>query len=94
MKRKTGIWEDVSSYSQGEARGTEPKSVQARLCPGLRLDVHHYLHCGDAWFVSCGRLLEAHQLKATTLDAAKSEAVGLVRALLTSALTVLGKESR
>jgi hypothetical protein len=79
-------WEEDKDYRTGKVRGTE-----ARVGP-LRIVVHHYIgYPPERWFVSAHGLrdIDRRELQARDLDAAKAEAIEVVRRWLTSALAAL-----
>lgn len=74
-------WKDVSSWSQSttsKERET-PKAWEVR-CGQLRVCLHHVIHCGDAWFVTCNELqISRCELASADVDEAKHEAIIFVR---------------
>lgn len=88
-------WTDASSYSSGDTVRT-PRAFSMDLGEGDRIDLHHYINCGDTWFVSCFRVgIERVQLSAIKVEDAKTEAIGVVNkracALVAKLARVLGK---
>ena len=69
-------WKDTSSWSRGDSqeKRVTPKEWTLQIA-GLRIVLHHYIGCGDAWFVSCADLrIERRKLAALDGDEAKREA--------------------
>ena len=63
-------WQDTTS-----SRGNKDDKWTTKIF-GVDITIHHYLGCGNTWFVSCHQVhLEKHQLKAGTSDEAKVEAL-------------------
>lgn len=71
-------WIDESSYSRSQRGKAEPDIWSLKGAPD-RLTVHRY-HGLDGWFVTCRTLgFDVHQLEAEDVEAAKAEAIELVR---------------
>lgn len=70
-------WTDATIYTQGEER--KPRAWEIRT-KTLLISVHHYVGCGEEWFVSCHDLrIERRPLKATDAEKARAEALDVVR---------------
>jgi hypothetical protein len=52
----------------------------------LKLSVHHYVHCGETWFVSCAPFFHKHELPPMSLDNAKIAAIDLIKNALKAEL--------
>lgn len=81
-------WEDTSSYSQGD-KEREIKSVAIKL-GRVRIVVHRNIYSPGKWFLTMhGGWIDARELKAEEIEAAKVEAIGILQkeiATLASAL--------
>jgi len=74
MSDKTIEWIDATTYAQGD-KVRRPSIWEAKT-KNLRIAVHHYVGCGDEWFVTCHDLhVERRPLKSVDIEAAKAEAV-------------------
>ena len=51
-----------------------------------RLSVHHYMGCGDLWFVSYYGIFDKKQMNSDTLSEAKREALKMLQDKLQTAL--------
>lgn len=73
------VWRDETSYSRGERGVAEPRVLETYVGT-LCISVHRYLHLEDVWYVTCHDVgVSMRALSATDLEAAKHEAVGVVR---------------
>lgn len=81
-------WKDASSWSRGEDR-TEPKTVALQLPVGPRLVVTRHIHFPGKWVASAGDLMTQRELAADALDAAKREAITLLREKLSHVCDLL-----
>jgi hypothetical protein len=84
-------WKNTTNYSQTE-RDRTPREWTIEPAKGLRIIIHHYLGCGDAWFVSChGINLSQRQLQNIDVEDAKSEALSVVYSRLAFWMAALEK---
>ena len=84
-------WQNESSFSQAEKDRTPRYWVAKAGC--FKLAVHRHIHYPPTtWLLSCdGVRLECWELSATDIDAAKREAIEIVRGKLTEAIAVIGE---
>jgi len=68
-------WEDETR--SGEIIGASVKIGDSRL------SVHHYMGCGDLWFVSFYGMFDKKELAPATLEGAKSDALEMLKDKLT-----------
>ena len=55
----------------------------------FRLSVHHYIQCGDTWFVSCSGIFDKQELGKISLNAAKVMAAAGLQLKLEQAIKVI-----
>lgn len=82
-------WEDISSYSQGERRGSAPKSWELRTSADLRIVVTRRFGLEGWYLLSEG--FDCRQLN-DDVEEAKLEAIRLVRERLVHMLDSLPPE--
>lgn len=81
-------WKDTTSYSQGDTK-REPR-VWTLQAGHLRIMVHRHIDCPGDWLLSCADAgFDRRWLSASDVEAAKAQALTLVRARLTAALKAL-----
>jgi hypothetical protein len=81
MKR----WKDISSYSRSDDK-SEVKSVEL-IAGRIRLAVTRHIHNPGKWHLNCDALRYTYrELESDELEAAKAEALTIVKADLADAL--------
>lgn len=71
---KTIKWIDATTYAQGDK--VRKPSIWETSTKNLRVSVHHYIGCGDEWFLTCHDLhVQRLSLKSADIEAAKAEAI-------------------
>lgn len=89
----TPVWKDASSWSRSDDEETRktPTSWEVEFC-SILIRVHHYVSCGDTWFVTCYQLdIVKAGLDTEDAETAKLEAVNMVMDK-TDALHMAAKE--
>lgn len=81
-------WKDVTSYSRGDtARVPKTWAIHS---DGLRICVTRMHGVDDTWFMHCREInVSEHQLDATDLEDARTEAIMFVRSRLLRMLACL-----
>ena len=89
-------WEDTTSYSRGERGKREPNAWTLRLLNGqLRVSAHGLHGRPGIWFVSCHQVqIDTVQLKATTAEEARQEALAVVRLQVARFASALDEAAR
>jgi len=84
----TSKWKDQTGkgYDNHEVVGSE-----IRL-GGFRLSIHHYLHCGDQWFVSCSYIFNQDPLDGQDISSLKKQAIDKFKAAIDEALNDIPAE--
>lgn len=71
------IWKDVTNYSRDD-KVREPAEWELRT-KSLRICVHRYIGCGEAWFLTCHDLsIVRHDLDTTDVAAAQKKAINVI----------------
>ena len=84
------IWKNVTTISQDAKHGP---SVYETQLGRFRLVVHRHIHYpANVWLASCESVLNKRELASRDIEDAKSEAVEMLRVILTNALKAMGKE--
>lgn len=81
-------WKDISSYSRNTV-DRSPRTLQLEVEPFMLVVTRHIHADPDQWVFRWHGTLDFHVLKSKDLEAAKAEAIGLVRKTLESALKKL-----
>ncbi|MDY7037852.1 MAG: hypothetical protein SV375_17030 [Thermodesulfobacteriota bacterium] len=70
---------------QDEQRNGKITASTRRIGP-FKLSVHHYIGCGDAWFMSCYGIFDKHELGEISLNDAKVMATARLQIKLEEAI--------
>jgi hypothetical protein len=77
-------WKDTTMWSQSDKDRSVPQEWTLNTGK-LRIVVHHYMGCGDVWFLTCYDIgVERFDLQITDTHLAKAVAVKTVKAQLSS----------
>ena len=77
-KMRMSKWKE--HYHKGDLTGAEIEFG------GFRLSVHHWLGCGDVWFVSCYGVIDRKELKNQDFIKAKAEGMAMLKNILYDAV--------
>ena len=56
---------------------------------GFRISVHHYMGCGESWFVSCDGIFDKRELGEMTLNQAQAMALAKLQLILEEAIKAI-----
>lgn len=84
----TLVWKDNTSYARGDKERV-PRVWHLEK-GGLAISVHRYVGCHDQWFVTCEPFFNVRPLQAKEVEAAKNEALALVRVRVKELASALG----
>lgn len=71
------MWKDISTYSRSDTDRT-PRTWQCHA-GGLNIAVTRHIHYPGDWLLQCVPWFDNYVLKSKDIDAAKAEALALVR---------------
>ena len=75
-------WEDTSAWSRSDKDRSVAKEWTIKS-GDLVITIHHYIGCGQAWYVSCHALkISRNDLSTNDAEMAKSRALNLVKKIL------------
>ena len=78
-------WENIKRHGE---------IVGARVNVGcFRLSVHHYIQCGDTWFVSCSGIFDKQELGKISLNAAQVMAAAKLQLKLEEAINIISNRN-
>jgi hypothetical protein len=78
---------DMKAWKDRKTRLSDDKPSSSEIKLGsFRLSIHHYVGCGETWFTSCYGVFDKSQLRAVSMDDAKSEALSYFKAELNQAI--------